>query len=44
MPHADVDALADVRKEVRTPLMLDESLCSRYDAEQAAAGATTRPG
>jgi muconate cycloisomerase len=40
VPHADVDSLADVRKEVRTPIMLDESLCSRYDAEQAAAKGT----
>lgn len=35
VPHADVNALAEVRRQVRTPLMLDESLCSRVDAERA---------
>jgi muconate cycloisomerase len=40
VPHAAVDSLAEVRKEVRTPIMLDESLCGRYDAEQAAAKGT----
>jgi muconate cycloisomerase len=35
VPHADVAALADVRRQVSTPLMLDESLCSRVDAERA---------
>jgi muconate cycloisomerase len=35
VPHADVDCLADVRRQVRTPIMLDESLCSRLDAERA---------
>jgi muconate cycloisomerase len=33
--HADVAALAEVRKAVPIPLMLDESLCSAYDAERA---------
>src|SRR5438270_381955 len=28
VPHADVDALAEIRKQARTPIMLDESLCS----------------
>jgi L-Ala-D/L-Glu epimerase len=36
--HEDVDALAAVRKEVQTPVMLDESLCSPADAERAADG------
>src|SRR5262249_2830391 len=35
VPHADVAALRDVRRQVRTPIMLDESLCSRFDAERA---------
>lgn len=35
VPHADIRCLADFHKEVHTPIMLDESLCSRYDAEQA---------
>jgi muconate cycloisomerase len=33
--HADADALADVRRQVHTPIMLDESLCSMVDAEKA---------
>ena len=33
--HADVAALADVRAQVRTPIMLDESLCSLVDARRA---------
>lgn len=36
--HEDVSALADVRKRVRTPVMLDESLCGIVDAERAARG------
>lgn len=40
VPHAAVAALAAVRKQVRTPIMLDESLCSRTDAERAVAGQT----
>jgi muconate cycloisomerase len=36
VPHADVDVLADVRRQVAVPIMLDESLCSRIDAERAA--------
>jgi L-alanine-DL-glutamate epimerase-like enolase superfamily enzyme len=35
VPHADAAVLRDVRREVRTPIMLDESLCSRFDAERA---------
>lgn len=38
VPHEQVAELAKVRKEVGTPLMLDESLCGMVDAERAAAG------
>ncbi|HEY7426530.1 MAG TPA: dipeptide epimerase [Gemmataceae bacterium] len=38
VPHADTAVLRDVRRQVRTPIMLDESLCSRLDAERAAEG------
>ncbi len=34
--HAEVNALADVRRQVKTPIMLDESLCGFVDAERAA--------
>jgi L-Ala-D/L-Glu epimerase len=40
VPHAHVDTLAEVRRQVRVPIMHDESLCSRYDAEQAVAQGT----
>lgn len=40
IPHVAVAALAGVRRSVRTPIMLDESLCSRVDAERAAAAGT----
>lgn len=33
--HEDVATLAGVRKQVRTPVMLDESLCGEVDAERA---------
>jgi muconate cycloisomerase len=33
--HAQVRLLREVRKQVRTPVMLDESLCSWVDAERA---------
>ncbi|MBA4067893.1 MAG: dipeptide epimerase [Isosphaera sp.] len=33
--HEDVAALADVRTQVKTPVMLDESLCGMVDAERA---------
>jgi muconate cycloisomerase len=33
--HEELAALADVRREVQTPIMLDESLCSPRDAETA---------
>jgi L-alanine-DL-glutamate epimerase-like enolase superfamily enzyme len=36
-PHAELAALAEVRRQVRTPLMLDESLCGMVDAERAIA-------
>jgi muconate cycloisomerase len=35
VPHADLHLLADVRRQVGTPIMLDESLCSPADAEAA---------
>jgi L-alanine-DL-glutamate epimerase-like enolase superfamily enzyme len=40
VPHAEVAALAEVRRQVRTPIMLDESLCGPIDAERAVAGQT----
>jgi muconate cycloisomerase len=33
--HEDVACLAEVRKQVKTPIMLDESLCGEIDAERA---------
>ena len=33
--HEDVACLAEVRKQVKTPIMLDESLCGEVDAERA---------
>ncbi|VTR94670.1 mandelate racemase muconate lactonizing enzyme family protein : Mandelate racemase/muconate lactonizing enzyme family protein OS=Rhodopirellula europaea 6C GN=RE6C_00503 PE=4 SV=1: MR_MLE_N: MR_MLE_C [Gemmata massiliana] len=36
--HEDVACLTDVRKQVKTPVMLDESLCGMVDAERAARG------
>ncbi len=38
--HADVEKLAEIRKELRVPLMLDESLCGQIDAERAVQGGT----
>ena len=38
--HAHVHCLADVRREVGVPVMLDESLCSMVDAERAWDGHT----
>jgi L-Ala-D/L-Glu epimerase len=40
VPHAEVAVLARVRKAVKVPLMLDESLCGAYDAERAVAERT----
>jgi L-Ala-D/L-Glu epimerase len=36
--HAEVAELAEVRKWIKTPIMLDESLCTMIDAERAADG------
>jgi muconate cycloisomerase len=36
--HEEVAALAEIRKLIKTPIMLDESLCSMVDAERAVAG------
>src|SRR5262249_56257302 len=33
--HEKADCLADVRKQVPVPIMLDESLCGERDAEEA---------
>ena len=33
--HEDLSALAEVRREIQTLIMLDESLCSLWDAETA---------
>jgi L-Ala-D/L-Glu epimerase len=38
VPHESVAALAQLRKQVHVPVMLDESLCGLADAERAAAG------
>ncbi len=35
VPHEQVDCLAGVRKQVQTPIMLDESLCGAVDARRA---------
>src|SRR5207249_1250977 len=37
LPHADAATLAEVRRQAGVPIMLDESLCSRIDAERAVA-------
>lgn len=37
VPHAEASCLATVRAETGAPIMLDESLCSRVDAERAVA-------
>ncbi|MGH7174661.1 MAG: mandelate racemase/muconate lactonizing enzyme family protein, partial [Gemmataceae bacterium] len=38
LPHAAAAVLREVRRQVRTPIMLDESLCGRFDAERAVEG------
>jgi muconate cycloisomerase len=38
VPHSDVATLSGIRRQVSTPIMLDESLCSMIDAERAVAG------
>lgn len=35
IPHAEIDALADVRRQVSVPIMIDESLTSLSDAAAA---------
>lgn len=35
VPHADVDGLAALRKDLGVPIMHDESLCSEIDARRA---------
>jgi L-alanine-DL-glutamate epimerase-like enolase superfamily enzyme len=40
VPHAEVEALADLRPRLGVPVMLDESLCGFPDAESAVAGKT----
>lgn len=38
VPHDEVTNLTAVRKQVNTPVMLDESLCGEVDAERAVRG------
>ena len=38
MRHEEVACLKDIRKQIRVPVMLDESLCGMVDAERAVAG------
>ena len=38
--HENVKSLSEVRRQTRVPIMLDESLCSRLDAEEAIARGT----
>ena len=35
MAHEEIACLAEVRKQVKTPIMFDESLCGMHDAERA---------
>ncbi len=35
VPHEDISGLADVRRQIDLPIMLDESLCSLTDAQRA---------
>ncbi len=35
IPHAEVDALRTIRSQIKTPIMLDESLCGKIDAERS---------
>ncbi|MCE9567012.1 MAG: dipeptide epimerase [Planctomycetes bacterium] len=36
--HEEVACLTEVRKQIKTPIMLDESLCGEVDAERAVKG------
>lgn len=38
VPHDEVEGLAEVRRRIATPVMLDESLCSIGDARRAVEG------
>jgi muconate cycloisomerase len=38
VPHVQAASLPDVRRQVRTLIVLDESLCSLFDAERAVEG------
>lgn len=38
--HAQVGVLPEVRRQIKTPIMLDESLCSLVDAERAVSQGT----
>jgi len=40
VPHADIACLAEVRRQIKTPIMHDESLCSFSDGERAIAQQT----
>jgi muconate cycloisomerase len=40
VPHAEVDALAELRPRLGVPVMLDESLCGYPDARRAIEGGT----
>jgi muconate cycloisomerase len=35
VPHAEAKTLAELRRQVKVPIVLDESLCSAFDAERA---------
>ena len=35
IPHAQIQSLKELRKQIKTPIMFDESLCSRIDAERS---------
>jgi muconate cycloisomerase len=35
LAHEHLEKLTDIRKQVKTPIMLDESLCGMFDAERA---------
>ncbi len=38
LPHAEAGRLKELRARIKTPVMLDESLCGPVDAERAVAG------